>query len=48
VRFLRDQALYCVRTGAWWVPVVAAALAIAAVLAASAQVVVPHAVYVLF
>ena len=47
-RFVRDQCAYCLRSGAWWVPAVIVLLAVAAVLAATAQVVVPHAVYVMF
>lgn len=47
-RFVRDQGLYCLRTGAWWLPAVVVVLGIAVVLAATAQVVVPNAVYVLF
>lgn len=48
VRFVGDQVVYCLRSGAWWVPVVIVVLLVAVILAATAQVVVPHAVYVLF
>jgi len=37
-----------VRSGNWWLPIVIALLAIAAVAAATAKVVVPTTVYVLF
>lgn len=47
-RFLADQVRYWFRTGSWWIPVGIVVLAIASVLAATAQVVVPHTVYVLF
>jgi hypothetical protein len=47
-RFVTDQVTYCVRVGAWWIPVAAVIIGIAVILAATAQVVVPHVVYVLF
>jgi hypothetical protein len=47
-RFVRDQCLFWLRTGSWWIPAATVVLAIALVLAATAQVVVPHTVYVLF
>lgn len=37
-----------VRSGNWWLPIVIALLALAAVVAATAKVVVPTTVYVLF
>ena len=47
-QFRRDQLMYWLRTGAWWIPAIVVVLALAAVLALTTQVVVPHAVYVFF
>jgi hypothetical protein len=47
-RFIRDQITYCIRVGAWWVPLAVIILGVAVVVAATAQVVVPTAVYVFF
>jgi hypothetical protein len=47
-RFVTDQLSYCVRVGAWWIPLAGVILGIAAIVAATAQVVVPTAVYVFF
>lgn len=47
-RFLLDLSRYTVRTGMWWFPVVVVVLGVGAVVAATAKVVVPTAVYVLF
>ena len=47
-RFLADQVRYAVRTGAWWIPLALVILGLGIALAATAQTVVPHAVYVLF
>lgn len=47
-RVAREQAVYCVRSGAWWIPAVLVVFGLAVIMALTAQVVVPHAVYVLF
>lgn len=44
----RDLALYAVRTGRWWMPVLLLVLAGVVLLAAATQTVVPTAVYTLF
>ena len=43
-----DLASYGARSGRWWIVVTIVAFAVAAVLVATAKVVVPTAVYVLF
>ena len=47
-RFVRDQAMFGWRTGSWWIPLAIIVLGLVVLAAATAQVVVPHAVYVLF
>ena len=46
--FAADLSRYTLRTGRWWFPVVLVLLAVGAVVALTAKVVVPTAVYVLF
>lgn len=45
---VRDLAMYVVRTGRWWLPVLVITLAVTAVLVTAAKVVVPTVVYTLF
>lgn len=45
---LRDILAFAKSSGQWWLPVVVVLMAIAGVLALTAKVVVPSAVYVLF
>lgn len=47
-RFMSDLGAYGVRTGRWWMPVVAVLLVAVAGLIAAAKVVVPTVVYTLF
>ncbi len=44
----RDLLSFAVSSGQWWLPLVASVLAVAGLLALTAKVVVPSAVYVLF
>ncbi|HMS14970.1 MAG TPA: hypothetical protein PKD80_17870 [Microthrixaceae bacterium] len=48
VRALRDIWRYGVRTGQWWLPVIAMALTAATAAAAAAHAAVPTAIYTLF
>lgn len=45
---IRDLGLYAWRSGRWWVPALVVAFALVVVLAVTAKVVVPVAVYTLF
>lgn len=45
---VRSLLLYTVRSGRWWVPLLAAIWVVVALLVATAKVVVPTAVYTLF
>ena len=45
---LRDFAMYVVRTGKWWLPLLAVILALTATIVTAAKVVVPTVVYTLF
>lgn len=47
-RFTLDLALYALRTGRWWMPLVTVLLVVVAVVVAATKVVVPTAVYTLF
>ncbi|WP_426574215.1 DUF5989 family protein [Aquihabitans sp. McL0605] len=47
-RFVTDLWLHAARSGRWWVPVVIVMIMVATVVAATAKVVVPTAMYTLF